>query len=513
LLLVHQKKHFEMEQALRESEERYRSVICAMKEGVMVWDADGVITAFNSSAESILGVSGDRLISTSSNRQPAQLIHADGLPFPEDEYPHRIALQTGHPQNDVVMGVYKSDGALVWLSVNAQPLFKPGSPKPYGVLATFANITEPKTTMEALISERDLLRTLIDSTPDYIFIKDAEGKFVISNEAHARAGNVTANELIGKTAFDLFPPDLAEQFHTDDMEIIESGQELLNLERTTVDAQGNFKTVLTSKVPLRSREGRITGLVGISRDITERKIVERQALELAAERERMKVLQRFIGDLSHDFRTPLTIINNSIYLLRKITDPERQQGQLDKLEAQVIRMDDLLGDLLKMDHLVHGDSPYSFVPLDLNALVSEVAAVFEVSAAEKSQILQFKPDSKVPLVMADYDQLKQVIASVIENAVHYTPETGKILVYTEVQNQHVAVVVKDTGIGISEEDWPHIFEPFYRADQARSTTNGRSGLGLAIAKHIVEAHNGSIEVQSAFGYGSTFTILLPTIRD
>jgi signal transduction histidine kinase len=111
--------------------------------------------------------------------------------------------------------------------------------------------------------------------------------------------------------------------------------------------------------------------------------------------------------------------------------------------------------------------------------------------------------------MADYDQLKQVIASVIENAVHYTPETGKILVYTEVQNQHVAVVVKDTGIGISEEDWPHIFEPFYRADQARSTTNGRSGLGLAIAKHIVEAHNGSIEVQSAFGYGSTFTILLP----
>lgn len=510
-LLGHQQQHFRTEMALRESEERYRSVITAMKEGVVVWDADATIHAFNPGAEHILGVTGDQLLGMQSNVSELRLIHADGTPFPLAELPHRLALKTGEPQNDVVIGVFRLDNSLVWLLVNARPLFRPGDPKPYGALATFADITEAKTTMETLVSERDLLRTLIDSTPDYIFIKDADGRFVISNEAHARAANMSVNQLLGKTAFDVFPPHLAEQFHADDMEIIKSGQQLLNLERTTVDAQGNFKTVLTTKVPLRNREGRITGLVGISRDITERKLVERQALELAAERERMKVLQRFIGDLSHDFRTPLTIINNSVYLLRKITDPERQQAQLDKLEAQVIRMDGLLGDLLKMDHLVHGESPYSFKLLNLNTLVSDVVAVLDVVAAEKSQKLQFMPYPDLPLVKADYNQLKQAVASVIENAVHYTPESGEIKVHTEIQNHQVAVVVADSGIGIPQEDWSHIFEPFFRADQARSTTGGRSGLGLAISKSIVEAHNGSIGVQSTVGQGSIFTILLPSV--
>jgi PAS domain S-box-containing protein len=513
LLLMYQKKQFEIEQALRESEERYRSVITAMKEGVVVWDANDTILAFNPGAELILGATANQLLEMQANISQLRVIQADGTPFPIEKFPYRVALQSGEPQNDVVMGMFRPDGSLVWLLVNAQPLFRPASSKPYAVLATFADITDSKTMMEVLVSERDLLRTLIDSTPDYIFIKDADGRFVISNEAHARAGNTTVSQLIGKTAFDVFPPDLAEQFHADDLAIIESGQELLNLERTTVDAQGDFKTVLTSKVPLRNREGRVTGLVGISRDITERKLVERQSLELAAERERMKILQRFIGDLSHDFRTPLTVINNSIYLLRKLADPEKRQNQLDKLEAQVVRMDELLSDLLKLDYLVHGESPYAFHPVDVNSVVKEVVAILDVSAAEKSQKLQFAPASMLPQVAADYDKLKQAIVSVVENAVHYTPEEGTIVVRTNALDDRVAVVVEDTGIGISEEDQIHLFEPFYRADQARSTINGHSGLGLAIAKRIVEAHRGSIKVQSAYGKGSIFTIFLPIIQN
>lgn len=513
LLLVRQQRHFTLEQALHESEERYRSVISAMKEGVILWDTDDHIIAYNHGAKEILGVTDEQLFEQQENMAHLRLIHPDGTPFPVDQFPYRLAMRTGQPQNDVVMGMERPDGSLVWLLVNARPLLKPDDPKPYAVLATFADITETKTMMEALVSERDLLRTLIDSTPDYIFIKNTEGRFVISNEAHARAANTTPSQLIGKTAFDVFPPNLAEQFHADDLEIIKSGQQLLNLERTTVDSQGNFKTVLTSKVPLRSRDGQVTGLVGISRDITERKLVERQALELTAERERMKVLQRFIGDLSHDFRTPLTIINNSVYLLRKLTDPERQQSQLDKLEAQVMRMDELLGDLLKLDYLVHGESPFVFKPQDVNAIVREVVAVLEVSAAERGQKISFAPGPDLPAVLADYNQLKQCVASVIENAVHYTPDDGTITVQTTREGQRVMIRVEDTGIGIADEDQAHIFEPFYRADQARSTTNGRSGLGLAIAKRIIEAHKGSIEFQSRVGEGSIFVIWLPAMPD
>ena len=126
-----------------------------------------------------------------------------------------------------------------------------------------------------LARERDLLRALIDSSPDYIFIKDAEGRFVISNQAHAEAAQTAdADLLVGKTAFDTFPPNLAEQYDSDDRAVLQSGEPLLNLERQTVDSNGNLRWVLTTKVPFTSRDGSMKGVVGISRDITDRKMAE-----------------------------------------------------------------------------------------------------------------------------------------------------------------------------------------------------------------------------------------------
>ncbi len=129
-----------------------------------------------------------------------------------------------------------------------------------------------------LAQERDLLRALIDSFPDYIFVKDAQGRFVISNKAHAEAARIAdPEELVGKTAFDTFPPELAEQYDEDDRAVIASEEPLFNLERQTVDSKGHFKWVLTTKVPFTSRDGKMSGVVGISRDITDRKRAE-QAL-------------------------------------------------------------------------------------------------------------------------------------------------------------------------------------------------------------------------------------------
>lgn len=123
---------------------------------------------------------------------------------------------------------------------------------------------------------------MIDHLPDYIYVKDAQERFVISNLAHAQAAHVTPDALIGKHAFDLFAPELAAQYHADDYSVIQSGQSLLNVERTTVDSVGQPRHVLTSKVPLRDNEGNVIGLVGLSHDITERKRAEDVVLHLAA---------------------------------------------------------------------------------------------------------------------------------------------------------------------------------------------------------------------------------------
>ncbi len=123
----------------------------------------------------------------------------------------------------------------------------------------------------SLESERNLLRTLIDNVPDDIFVKDVEGRFVISNQAHAHHAHVASpDEMIGKTAFETFPQDMATKFHAEDQSILSSGEPLINAERHVVDDAGNERIVLTTKVPLRDQDGKITGLIGINRDITER---------------------------------------------------------------------------------------------------------------------------------------------------------------------------------------------------------------------------------------------------
>lgn len=506
LLLIRQQRHSEVESALRESEARYCTVVSSMGEGVILQDASGVIRACNASAERILGLSAAQMMGHTPVDCRWSLVREDGSLFPPGTHPALVALQTGRQQSNVVMGIYRPHHSLSWIQVNSQPLIAAGSERPYAVITTFSDITERRMAQETLLQERNLLRTLIDSSPDYIFIKDAQGRFLVSNEAHAQAVHVSADALVGLTAFDVFPVEMAEQFHADDIAVMKSGQPLLNLEQTTLDAQGELRTVLTTKVPLRDQLGQVIGLVGISRDITDRKLFEQQALELAAERQRVTVLQRLIADMSHDFRTPLTIMNNSVYLLKKTQDVDRRQEHLQKLELQISRMGRLLDEFLAMERLEKQDQPPEMELVEINPLVYDVIRSAANTAQEKAQRLEFVLNGDIPQVMGESAQLHQVIASLVDNAMHYTPESGSIMLRTFVDSGWVVLAVQDSGGGIEAKNLPHIFDGLYRANQAQS---GGTGLGLAISKKIVEAHKGSIKVVSHVGEGSTFYVRLP----
>ena len=196
-----------------------------------------------------------------------------------------------------------------------------------GLVGVGFDITERRQAQEQIAQERTLLRTLIDHLPDYIFIKDAEGRFVNSNAAHNRATHVQhADELRGKSAFEVFPAELAAQFEADDQQVLQLGQTLVNVERTSVNADGQERIVLTTKVPLRDAAGRVTGLVGISRDITERKQAE-QALQAKGEAERQ--FQAALKAL-YEIAIELTQIEGLDDFYRRVVELARERLGFDR---------------------------------------------------------------------------------------------------------------------------------------------------------------------------------------
>jgi signal transduction histidine kinase len=264
----------------------------------------------------------------------------------------------------------------------------------------------------------------------------------------------------------------------------------------------------TTKVPLTDSQGNITGLVGFSRDITERRQAEQQRLELALQKERINVLTEFIGNMSHDLKTPLSVIKTSLYLLEHLDDPSRQTSKIQVIKEQTLRLEKLIQDVITMSRLDHGTKP-TFEPVDLNAIIQDVEAKLRPTAERKRLAISLNLGDNLPPILADENEIWRLIANLHENALHYTPESGSVAVNTHLENGLVVAEFCDTGIGIGEEDMPYIFDRFYRADPARSLERGGTGLGLAIVKRIVELHRGNIDVESTPGEGSVFRITLP----
>ncbi|MBI1257898.1 MAG: PAS domain S-box protein [Chloroflexi bacterium] len=242
------------------------------------------------------------------------------------------------------------------------------------------------------------------------------------------------------------------------------------------------------------------------RDITDLKNAE----ELNIEREKVRVLQKFIGNLSHDLRTPLSVINTSIYLIDRLaSEPERQHHQIEVLQTQALHMQRLLEDLISMSRLDKADtSDFKFRWINVNIPVAQAIQDHQNLALRKNQTLTYQLANDLPDILLDLDQFKLAVKHLILNGLSYTSEGGIVTVETLRENDLMIIRVCDNGVGIQALDIPHIFDHFYRASEARGE-NGGTGIGLTIAKKIAEAHGGKIEVQSQLGEGSVFSLVLP----
>ncbi|MBI1849829.1 MAG: HAMP domain-containing protein [Planctomycetes bacterium] len=223
------------------------------------------------------------------------------------------------------------------------------------------------------------------------------------------------------------------------------------------------------------------------------------------------VRRDFVANVSHELRTPLTSVMGYVETLLAggMVDGETSRTFLRKIASNAERLHALITDLLSLSRLESQAEPYRLAPVRVNAVVEKSLGSFRDRIAAKSMTLEVLGERDDVLALADEGGLRQVVDNLLDNAIKYTPDGGRITVEIGGDERNVTLAVKDTGVGIPAPDLPRIFERFYRVDRARSRELGGTGLGLAIVKHVVQALHGTIEVASEPGRGSRFVVTLP----
>ncbi len=333
-----------------------------------------------------------------------------------------------------------------------------------------------------------------------IILIDLKGRIAGMNHAAEQILGCSEKAVIGKPAVDFLPhqyPILGEFGEAKEIKI----------EIAMTELGPYYELQIT---PLHNRRSELVGRLVMLYDITARKQIEKQTLELTIERERVQLLQRFISNMSHDLRTPLTSMKVSQYLLRKELAGQHSV-RLDSVEQQTERLAEMVESMLTLLRL-EKDECSDLFNLDVNDLVNYVIEFSRPLAGKTGAQLHFSPGKELPQVLANKDELTVALSNLLVNAIRYTPSGGEISISTICDADRIVICVRDNGIGISAEDLPHIFERFYRVDPARGTQTGGFGLGLTITKTILDRHAGIIDVQSQLGEGSEFSVRLPIAK-
>lgn len=377
----------------------------------------------------------------------------------------------------------------------------------------------------ALAAEHNLLLSIIDTIPDHVYVKDLEGRFMLDNVAHRRShGPKTDGTTTGRTVFDYYHPDEAARFDEDDRQVIETKESIVNREQQVILEDGRDMWIEVTKVPLRDPDGEMIGLVGISSDITDRKVAEDQLWRFTGQLERSNAeLQNFASVASHDLQEPLRKIQAFGDRLRVKCGPAlSSQGldYLDRMQSAAQRMQILIQDLLKLSRVTSRAQP--FEECDLNEVVKGVVSDLEIVIEQKSAEVEV---NELPTIMADPLQMRQLFQNLISNALKFQAPgdlprvivEGRVFKMKERKSpgalageQICKIVVRDNGIGFDSKFAEQIFVVFQRLHN-RSEYEG-TGIGLAICRKITDRHGGSIVAKSAEGQGAAFIVTLPVTQ-
>jgi PAS domain S-box-containing protein len=330
---------------------------------------------------------------------------------------------------------------------------------------------------------------------------------VYTNIAYERIWGRSAESILGD------PRAFVDSIHPEDRDRVLAGLPRQSSGHYSVDYRvvrpdGTVRWVRDRAFPIINEQGQVTRIAGITEDITERRVLERNQLDLAVEREKVKLLRDFISEASHDIKGPLTAFNLLVHQLSRAEDEEKRQIYLQDLQIISGRLGKTIEDLLTLSRL-ESKGEMEAMKLNLNQMLREICDGLSPICEQKKLEVVLRPVPLEAVVRADRVDLARALSNLVENAMNYTPPGGRVEVGAQVDEREVLISVRDTGIGIPADEQPMIFDRFFRATNARSADPAGTGLGLAIVKRVVEQHRGRIDVQSAIGIGTTFNVYLP----
>ena len=480
-----------------------RTLIDAVGEGVIGVDLLHRVVFANPKAQELLGMGEAKMLGWKLD-DVVRVVTAEGCHLTDDTCPAWAAVAAGHPFRSDDWRFTRNDGNLFPVQMSIEPVYDGG--KHSGAVLSFQDITWRKGVEAALAEVERQQKAFLENLPELAWLKDKDSRFILVNEATAKACGVPLEEIRGKTDLDFWPTDLAERYRADDREIMASGRRK-RVEEPFEGQDGTRIWIETIKSPVYDEKGRVIGTVGTARDITQRKHDEAELKRHIAELARMNAeLDEFSYIASHDLQEPLRkMISFSDWLRRDLGDDlsERAAKDLSFIMDAAGRMQALVQDLLALSRTGKTSMVHEWVKLDEAA--DRALDALALRIAETGATIARDP---LPEVWGDPSLLAQLYQNLVGNALKFVGAAPPhIHLTTEPLDGEWVFGVRDNGIGIKPEYAEQIFLPFKRL-HGRGEYEG-SGIGLAVCRKVVERHHGRIWVESAEGQGAHFKFVLP----
>ncbi|TMI44840.1 MAG: PAS domain S-box protein [Betaproteobacteria bacterium] len=500
------------EAALRESEERFRSVVDSANDGILVYDKQLNVIAGNLAAERILGLPLANIIGAAGFTSLLPCVHADGSPILPDERPTRLTVKSGKPLTGQIVGIYRPDGSMNWLSVNTGFLRRPGDTDWYGVVSTIGDITKQRHAELALSASEALYRQTFELATAGIAHVDLSGRFMKVNRRLCEILGYGEQELIGRPVKEISHPEDRNLTDSQRMRVRSGEKQSVRFEKRYLRKSGAIVWVDLSVALACDASGVPQYEIALFDDITERKKAEAALREAHEELKRSNAeLEQFAYVASHDLQEPLRMVSSYTQLLmRRYGD--KLDGDAREFTAFIVdgatRMKQLIEDLLAYSRV--GTRDKNFKPVDAGSSLGRALTNLRAAIQDSGATVTHDP---LPTIPCDEVQLAQLFQNLIGNALKFRKPDAAPAVHVGAADQGAEweFTVRDNGIGIEPQYFERIFMVFQRLHDKGEYPG--TGIGLAIVKKVVERHGGRIWVQSQPGAGTTFHFTMPKERE